>query len=59
MIAELREKKNLRSKKNPSSDTLFPPSWSAATSCEVNFAIDTDFTRCVNSRLGKKINKTV
>jgi len=31
--------------------TLFPPPWRAATSCEVNLAIDTDFTRCVNSRL--------
>lgn len=33
--------------------TWFPPSWRALTSCEVNLAIDTDFTLCVNSRLEK------
>lgn len=33
--------------------TSFPPCWREATSWEVNLAIDTDFTRCVNSRLGK------
>ena len=34
--------------------TSFPPSWRAVTSCAVNLAMETDFTRCVNSRLGKQ-----
>lgn len=31
--------------------TSFPPFWREVTSWEVNLAIDTDFTLCVNSRL--------
>lgn len=31
--------------------TWLPPFWRASTSCEVNFAMETDFTRWVNSRL--------
>lgn len=31
--------------------TSLPPAWRAATSSALNLAIDTDLTRCVNSRL--------
>ena len=34
--------------------TWLPPFWSASTSWEVNLAMDTDFTRWVNSRLDWK-----
>ena len=39
--------------------TWLPPFWRASTSCEVNFAIDTDFTRWVNSRLYDMENKQI
>lgn len=43
------------------SNTSFPPPCRAVTSCAVNLAMETDFTRCVNSRLGaaEKKNQAV
>lgn len=39
-----------KSFKNDSLARWFPPFWRASTSCVLNVDMETDFTRCVNSR---------